>query len=99
MCSATSHLGGKMTKSSNATPGLSVGAVNTMHIKSRNVRYEKDQRKKIKIKEKESKEPNNAYQCLLKDHYDQTEQYYKGRICLDHTANGKSFQIRMHPTN
>lgn len=31
MCSATSHLGGKMTKSSNATPGLSVGAVNTAH--------------------------------------------------------------------
>lgn len=29
MCSETSHLGGKMTKSSNATPGLSVGAVNT----------------------------------------------------------------------
>ena len=29
MCSATSHLGGKMTKSSKATPGFSVGAVST----------------------------------------------------------------------
>lgn len=31
------------------------------------------------------------------DHYDQTEPYYKGRICLNHTASkNNSCQIKMH---
>ena len=32
----------------------------------------------------------NAYQYWLMDHYDQTELYYKGRICLNHTASEKN---------
>lgn len=32
MCSATPHLGGKITKSAQATPGSTVGHVNTVKI-------------------------------------------------------------------
>jgi len=38
----------------------------------------------------------DAYQYWLMDHYDQTEPYYKGRICLNHTASkSNSSQIKM----
>ena len=100
MCSATSHLGGKMTKSSNATPGLSVGAVNTAHGNrscQKNIKKEQFPWKKKETMVMEIFTFIDAYQYWLMDHYDQTEPYYTGRICLNHTASkNNNRQIKMH---
>ena len=46
-----------MTKSSNATPGLSVGAVNTAHM-NKNVKKKKNNFHKQKIKKEEKVKTN-----------------------------------------
>lgn len=73
MFSATSHLGGNITKSSNATPGLSVGAVSTADQLSIGYYWLvlKDQMHTTTAHPQDE----ISHLCSLKGHHDQIGQY------------------------